>query len=73
LQQDADAAIAFIGHRREVGGIEAELLVLGADAPFALRLRTRLEIGDRLVPRRDVRLSGPLTRVDMKSPAEFGV
>ena len=30
--------------------VEAELLVLGADAPIALGLRARFEIGDELVP-----------------------
>src|SRR4029079_16557915 len=55
LQQDADAAFALIGHRRKAGGVEGEFLVLGADAPLALRLRPRLEIGDELVPRRDDR------------------
>ena len=35
--------------------VEAELLVLGADAPVGRRLRARFEIGDELVPRLDGR------------------
>src|SRR5687767_3351721 len=53
IEQRADAALAVIGDRRMVARIEAELLVLGADAPIALGLRSRLEISDELVARPD--------------------
>ena len=39
-----------IWHRRVALAVEAELLVLGADAPSRWRLGTRFEIGDELVP-----------------------
>ena len=39
-----------IGHRRVALAVEAELLVLGADAPSRWRLGTGFEIGDELVP-----------------------
>ncbi len=49
LEQRADAAFAFIRDRVMSVRIEAELLVLGADAPFVRGLGTLLEISDELV------------------------
>ena len=50
FEQRADAALALVRHRRVALAVEAELLVLGADAPIGLRLGARLEIGNKLVP-----------------------
>ena len=49
LEQPADAARALVGHRRMVVEVEAEFLVLGADAPLVLRLRARFERLHQLV------------------------
>ncbi len=53
FEQRADAALALIGHRPMVGDREGELLVLGADAEFRLRLAARLEPRDEFVARFD--------------------
>src|SRR5690606_36447161 len=49
----ADAALALVGRRSQVVEAEAELLVLGADAPVGDRLRAGGEKGDKLVARAD--------------------
>ena len=59
FEQRPDAALAVIRDRRMSAPVEAELLVLGADAPFADRLRACFEIGDELVPRLDGRALRP--------------
>ena len=59
FEQRLDAALAVVRDRRVAAPVEAELLVLGADAPFAARLRARFEIGDELVPRLDGRALRP--------------
>ena len=59
FEQRPDAALAVVRNRRVAAPVEAELLVLGADAPFADRLRARFEIGDELVPRLDGRALRP--------------
>ena len=59
LEQRADAPLAFIRNRRVAAPVEAELLVLGADAPILHRLRTSFEISDELVPRLDGRTLRP--------------
>ena len=53
LEQRADAVIALVRDRGVVLDVEAELFVLGADAPIRFRLRSRLEISDELVARLD--------------------
>src|SRR5262245_58452068 len=53
LEQHADAAFAVIRDRAMTVPVEAELLVLGADAPCASGLGARFEIGDELVTRLD--------------------
>ena len=52
-QQRLDAAFALVGQRAEVVLGEAELLVLGADAPVGAGLAAGLEIGDELRLARD--------------------
>src|SRR5690606_14565401 len=53
LQQRADAALALVGRRAQVVEAEAELLVLGADAPVGRRLAAGGEIGDEFIARCD--------------------
>ncbi len=55
VEQRADAARAVIRHRRMVDDPEGELLMLGADAEFRLRLAARFEPRDELVARFDRR------------------
>ena len=58
LEEAPDAALALVGHGAAVGLVEAELLVLGADAPRALRLGAGGERLDKLVARFDRRRVG---------------
>ena len=53
FEQGADAALAGIGNRTMIGDREGELLVLGADPEFRLRLATRLQPSDEFVARPD--------------------
>src|SRR6187200_2103935 len=53
LEQRADAAVAVIRDRCAALFVEAELLVLGADAPIAPRLAACFEISRELIPRGD--------------------
>ena len=55
LEQRADARAALIGHRPVAVDREGELLVLGADAEFRLRLDARFEPRDEFVARFDRR------------------
>ncbi len=55
VEQRADAARAGIGHRPMAVDGEGELLVLGADAEFLLRLAARGEPRDQFVARFDRR------------------
>ena len=48
-------APAVVGNRAVIADREGELLVLGADPPFRLRLAARFEPRDELVARRDGR------------------
>ena len=59
FEQRADAALAVVGNRRVTLPVEAELLVLGADAPVGHRLVACFEISDELVPRLDGRALRP--------------
>src|SRR5262249_20947034 len=55
FEQRTDAAPALVGHRAMPLDREGELLVLGADAEFRLRLDARLEPRDEFVARFDRR------------------
>jgi hypothetical protein len=48
-QERADAGRPFIGHRRKIGGVKREFLVLGADPPVRLGFIASLEMGDELI------------------------
>ena len=48
LQQRLDAALAVEGRRTQVVEAEAELLVLGADAPVGFRLFAGRDVVDQL-------------------------
>src|SRR5262249_32888340 len=55
LQQRPDAALALVGNWRGIGERERQLLVLGADAEFGLRLGASGEPRDQFVARLDRR------------------
>jgi hypothetical protein len=58
LEELPDATLALVGHGAAIGFVEAELFMLGADAPCALRLGAGGERLDQLVARFDRRRVG---------------